>query len=442
MKRVLLIIIDIALIYGCIILTFYLFGKYEMLDDYEKNFEAFKIIYPFIGIFYLILMYAFGLYTISQKSFSDVIYSVFLVSISLMIGIMGICFFVRDVALAFPRSVIMISTLLIFLSLSIKNSIHWFISHQLRTIKKIIIIGDDSEKLQNIIKNNYYKYYNVIGQYTEYISTLSSTIKTIDEVFISANVPSNLRRRVLPLCIKYKKGVCFVPTYYDLSIISSSLYKTGDIPTFKISNMGLTPEEEILKRTVDLVLGTAAIIISLPITLILSILIMLDGGPVFYTQERLTKGNKTFRMHKFRTMIPDAEKISGPVLAEDKDPRITSVGRFIRFIRFDELPQLINVIKGEMSLVGPRPERPFFAEQFEKDIPEYVYRMKIKAGITGLAQVEGKYNTSVEDKLRYDLIYINNYSILRDFIIMLQTIKILFLKESTEGVSSNNNKGQ
>jgi len=109
----------------------------------------------------------------------------------------------------------------------------------------------------------------------------------------------------------------------------------------------------------------------------------------------------------------------------------------MRTIRLDELPQIINVIKGDMSLVGPRPERPFFAEQFEKEIPEYRFRLKVKAGLTGLAQVEGKYNTSVEDKLRYDLIYINNYSILRDFVIMLQTIKILFLKESTEGVSSN-----
>ena len=438
MKRVLFIIIDIALIYGSIIFAFYLFGKYEMLDDFERNFEAFKIIYPFIGIFYLILMYAFGLYTISQKSFSDVIYTVFLISVSLMVGIMGICFFVRDVALAFPRSVIIISAVLIALCLSIKNSAYWFISHQLRTIKKIIIIGDDSEKLQKIIKNSYSKYYDVVGQYTEYISSLSSTIKTVDEVFFCANVQSKVRERVLPICIKYKKGVCFIPTYYDLSIISSSLYKTGDIPTFKISNMGLTPEEEILKRIVDLILGTVSFIISLPITLILSILIKLDGGPVFYSQERLTKGNKIFKMYKFRTMIPNAEKLSGPVLAESKDPRITSVGRFIRLIRFDELPQLINIIKGEMSLVGPRPERPFFTEQFEKDIPEYGYRLKVKAGLTGLAQVEGKYNTSVEDKLRYDLIYINNYSLLRDFIIMLQTIKILFLKESTEGVNSNN----
>jgi len=442
MRRILLIIIDIALIYGSIIFAFYLLGMYEVLDDFERNFEAFKIIYPFIGLLYLILMYAFGLNAISQKSFSDVIYTVVLISISLMFGIMGICFFVRDLALAFPRSVIILSTLLITFCLSIKNSSYWFIIHQLRTVKKVIIVGDDSEKLFNIIKNSYSRYYDVIGQYTDYIPTMISTIKTIDEVFICSDIQPKVREKILPVCIKYNKGICFVPKYFDLSIISSSLFKTGDIPTFRISSMGLTPEELILKRSVDLILGIVAVIISLPITLILSILILLDGGPVLYSQERLTKGNKVFKMYKFRTMIPDAEKLSGPVLAENKDPRITPVGRFIRFIRFDELPQLFNVIRGDMSLVGPRPERPFFTEQFEKDIPEYTYRLKVKAGLTGLAQVEGKYNTSVEDKLRYDLIYINNYSLLKDFIIMLQTIKILFLKESTEGVESNNSDSQ
>ena len=437
MKRILFVIVDIALIYGSIIFAFYLLGRNEMLEDFEKNFEAFKIIYPFIGVLYLVLMYAFGLYISSQKSFSDLIYTVFLISISLMVGIMGICFFVRDIALAFPRSVILISALLIFILLSLKSSMYWYISHKLRTIKKIIIIGDDPDKLLNILKNNYSKFYDVTGQYSEYDSSLLSKIEIVDEVFICSGVESKLREMILPLCIKYNKEVCFIPKYIDLSIISSSLYKTGDIPTFRISNMGLTPEENFIKRSTDLLLGTVAILLSLPITLILMILIKLDGGPAFYSQERLTKGNKIFKIYKFRTMIPDAEKLSGPVLAEDRDPRITTIGRFIRLIRFDELPQLYNIIKGDMSIVGPRPERPFFTEQFEKEIPEYRYRLKVKAGLTGLAQVEGKYNTSVEDKLRYDLIYINNYSFFKDLIIMLQTVKILFIKESTEGINSN-----
>jgi len=437
MRRILFIILDIAIIYGSILITFYLLGKTEMLNDFQKNFEAFEIIAPFIGILYLILMYAFGLYNISRKIFSDVIYTVFLISICLMMGIMGICFFVRDIAWAFPRSVIFLSGLIYFVLLTLKNQVYWYISRQMHIIKKIIIIGNDAEKLRQVIINNYSQFYEVVGLYFEYDSSLTSKIKLIDEVFICADIQLKMREAILPVCIKYNKEVCFIPQYFDLSIISSSLYKTGDIPTFRITNLELSPEERILKRFIDLVLGTIASIISLPAVLLLMILIKLDGGQIFYTQERLTRGNKLFKIYKFRTMIPDAEKISGPVLAENKDPRITTLGRFMRIIRLDELPQLINVIKGEMSLVGPRPERPFFTEQFEKEIPEYRFRLKVKAGLTGLAQVEGKYNTSVEDKLRYDLIYINNYSVLRDFVIMLQTIKILFLKESTEGVNSN-----
>jgi len=408
-----------------------------MLEDFEKNFEAFHFVYPLIGILYLILMYVFGIYNISRKTLSDVVYTVFLISTSLTVGIMGICFFVRDVALAFPRSVIIVSSLLYFIFLILKNLTFWYISRRLHKLRKIIIIGDDSENLRQVIDSNYSKFYEVMGQYTQFDSTLSSKIEMSDEVFICANIQSKVREMILPLCIKYNKEICFVPQYFDLSIISSSLYKTADIPTFRITNMELSPEERVIKRLIDLVLGTVAAIVSIPLALLVMVLIKMDGGPVFYTQERLTRGNKLFKIYKFRTMIPDAEKMSGPVLAEDKDPRITPIGRFMRAIRLDELPQLINIIKGDMSLVGPRPERPFFAEQFEKEIPEYGFRLKVKAGLTGLAQVEGKYNTSVEDKLRYDLIYINNYSVLRDFVIMLQTVKILFLKESTEGINSN-----
>ena len=437
MRRVLSISLDVAIIYGSILFTFYLLRKTEMLADFQKNFEAFKIIYPFIGILYLILMYTFELYNISRKMLSDVIYTVSLISISLMIGIMGICFFVRDVAWAFPRSVIIISGLIYFVCLLLKSTLYWYISHRLWAIKKIIIVGKDSEKLYRIIVNNYSRFYDVIGQYSEFDSTLLSKIKLVDMVFICADIQLEMREIILPACFKYNKEVCFVPQYSDLSIISSSLSKTGDIPTFRIANMELSPEECVVKRAVDLVFGTIAAILSLPVALVSMILIKLDGGPIFYMQERLTKGNQRFKIYKFRTMVPDAEKISGPVLAGDKDTRITPLGKFLRAVRLDELPQIINVLKGDMSLVGPRPERPFFAEQFEKEMQEYRFRLKVKAGLTGLAQVEGKYNTSVEDKLRYDLIYINNYSVLRDFVIMVQTIKILFLKESTEGVTSN-----
>jgi exopolysaccharide biosynthesis polyprenyl glycosylphosphotransferase len=407
-----------------------------MLKDFQTNFRAFEIITPFIGIFYLILMYAFGLYGITRKTFPDLIYTIFLISVSLMVGIMGICFFVRGMASAFPRGVILFSAFFYFLFLTLWRAGLWFIARKMHGVKKITIIGNDCTKLTEAITDKYFRLYQIENQCSEEdFHSFSSKIKSSDEVFMCSDVSQKTRERILPLCIKYGKNVCFVPEYFDLSIMASSLFKIDDIPTFRISNMELSSEERFVKRSIDLLLGIIAFILFFPFNLIVALLVKLDGGPVFYAQERLTEGNRIFKILKFRTMIPNAEKLSGPVLAGENDPRITKIGRFIRALRLDETPQLINILKGDMSIVGPRPERPFFVEQFEKVIPEYSFRHKVKAGLTGLAQVEGKYNTSVENKLRYDLIYINNFSILKDLLIMLKTVKILFMKESTEGVN-------
>ena len=162
-----------------------------------------------------------------------------------------------------------------------------------------------------------------------------------------------------------------------------------------------------------------------------------DRGPVFYKQTRLTKGGKEFQICKFRTMIQNAEEKSGARLASEHDDRILPVGHFLRRTRLDELPQLLNIWKGEMSLVGPRPERPELAAEIEKEIPEFCYRLKMKAGLTGYAQIYGKYNTTPYDKLKLDLTYIRNYSFLLDLKLILMTPKIMMLKESTEGIQEN-----
>ena len=159
-----------------------------------------------------------------------------------------------------------------------------------------------------------------------------------------------------------------------------------------------------------------------------------DGGPAFYKQKRLTSGGKEFYLYKFRSMIVDAEKDGKARLAAEGDSRITPVGNFIRKTRLDELPQLINIIKGEMSIVGPRPERPEIAAEYEEEFPEFSFRLNAKAGLTGYAQVMGKYNTTPYDKLKMDLIYIQNFSLLLDLKIMFMTLRTIFIKESTEGI--------
>ena len=203
----------------------------------------------------------------------------------------------------------------------------------------------------------------------------------------------------------------------------------------RVTRMLLTAEQRVLKRILDIAVAVTALIILSPVMLITAVMIKLDSkGPVLYSQERVGLYGKTFFVHKFRSMKQDAEAKCGPVLAAEGDPRITKFGRFMRATRLDELPQLFNVLKGEMSIVGPRPERPFFVKQFIAQKPEYDYRHNVKPGITGLAQIAGKYNTSAYDKLIYDLLYIQDVSVKTDLMIMLQTFKVLLTKSSTEGV--------
>ena len=203
----------------------------------------------------------------------------------------------------------------------------------------------------------------------------------------------------------------------------------------RVTRMLLTAEQRVLKRILDIAVAVIALIILSPVMLITAVMIKLDSkGPVLYSQERVGLYGKTFFVHKFRSMKQDAEAKCGPVLAAEGDTRITKFGRLMRATRLDELPQLFNVLKGEMSIVGPRPERPFFVKQFIAQKPEYDYRHNVKPGITGLAQIAGKYNTSAYDKLIYDLLYIQDFSVKTDLMIMLQTFKVLLTKSSTEGV--------
>ena len=194
----------------------------------------------------------------------------------------------------------------------------------------------------------------------------------------------------------------------------------------------------VVKRFFDIVLSLIAIIISLPFTVATAIAVKAyDGGPVFYKQVRLTTNGKTFELIKFRSMIQNAEKDGVARLASEGDSRITPVGKFIRATRLDELPQLFNILKGDMSFVGPRPERPEIAAQYEKDIPEFALRLQVKAGLTGYAQVYGKYNTPPYDKVQMDLMYVANQSLLEDFKLMLMTFKVMFVPTSTEGVDAS-----
>lgn len=268
------------------------------------------------------------------------------------------------------------------------------------------------------------------------ISFIKERIKEYEGVVI-CDLPSHMRNVILKDC--YEKGVrtYSTPKISDVIIRSAESLHLFDTPLLLSRNNGLTFDQRVIKRGMDLVLCLTALILLSPVFLITAIAIKLyDGGPVFYVQERCTKDRKVFRIYKFRSMIVNAEKDGRSVPASDRDPRITPVGRVIRGLRIDELPQILNILKGDMSIVGPRPERVEHVELYTKQIPEFGYRMKVKGGLTGYAQVYGKYNTTAYDKLKMDLMYIQNYSLLLDVEIIFKTVKVLFMKESTEGFES------
>jgi lipopolysaccharide/colanic/teichoic acid biosynthesis glycosyltransferase len=196
--------------------------------------------------------------------------------------------------------------------------------------------------------------------------------------------------------------------------------------------------KRFVKRTFDLVCVFFASIVFSPFFILVYIAIkMEDGGPAIFKQERIGYKGKTFNILKFRTMRVDSESDGEPQLAKTKDERLTRIGKFLREHHLDELPQLLNVLFGDMSFVGPRPERPEIAKQYEKDMPEFALRLQVKAGLTGYAQVYGKYNTPPYDKVQMDLMYVANQSIIEDLKLMLMTFKILFIPSSTEGVSAD-----
>lgn len=259
------------------------------------------------------------------------------------------------------------------------------------------------------------------------------------EAVLICGIHSSDRNDIVKFCVENGIFAYIRPTIGDLIVSSAQHIQLGNLPVLLCHRSEPVIWYAAIKRVFDILISAALLILASPLILIAALVIRLyDGGPVLYKQTRLTKDRKPFSIYKFRSMRIDAEKDGVARLAAQGDDRITPFGKFIRRIRFDELPQLFNILRGDMSLVGPRPERPEIVAQYEREIPEFKLRLQVKAGLTGYAQVYGKYNTSPYNKLQMDLMYINNQGLAADLKILLATVKILFIPESTQGVA----KGQ
>ena len=304
-----------------------------------------------------------------------------------------------------------------------------------------LIYGDHPNNIEDKLACLPHKYQVVRSvKFDDPAIDLEAVVSESSSVLIN-DVPAQVENKIIKMCFDKDVRTYVVPKIADIILKCSDSINVIDTPLYLSRNFGMSFGQRFAKRTMDIILSGLALIIFSPVFLITAIAIKIeDHGPVFFKQERVTKGGKHFIILKFRSMIVDAEKDGRPHPAGEKDDRITKVGNVIRACRIDELPQLVNIFAGDMSIVGPRPERYEHVIKYTNDVPEFKFREKVKGGLTGYAQVYGKYNTSALDKLKLDLTYIANYSVLLDFQIIFETIKILFQKESTEGFDSERAK--
>lgn len=257
---------------------------------------------------------------------------------------------------------------------------------------------------------------------------LFSTLLDYDTVFL-IDIPAKGRMELIEFCYRHMRNIYFNPEIFDIVEINSKHVVLDDVSFISAPVSELSLEQRVIKRCMDLLISIIAIVITSPIWIICALSIKsYDKGPVFFKQKRATKGGRVFEVYKFRTMRQNVENHS----VTSDDDRITPVGKVLRKFRIDELPQFLNILKGEMSVVGPRPEMLENVYEYTSELPEFEYRLRVKAGLTGYAQIAGKYNTSPKDKLVLDLMYIENYSLWKDIKLVFQTLIVFFKSDSTE----------
>ena len=310
--------------------------------------------------------------------------------------------------------------------------------------KMIMVFGTDNAvgmKIKMDYKKQHYKVDELISA-DKGFDEICEEIKKYESVIIN-DVDAKLRNDLLKYCFENNIRTYVVPKITDIIMRGATPINAFDTPMLLIKNTGPNLGQRFLKRAMDIAISLVGLLFASPFMILVALAIKAeDKGPVFYKQKRATINGKEFDILKFRSMIVNAEAAGLSIPATGNDPRITKVGRIIRATRLDELPQIINILKGDMSVVGPRPERIEHVQKYGEEIPEFAYRLKVKGGLTGYAQIYGKYNTSAYDKLRLDLMYIENYSIFLDIKLIIMTVRILLSKESTEGfdVARSNEK--
>ncbi len=402
----------------------------------SANFDAYQAMWMAITAIMLLALYGSGAY-LWKKDGEDIHVTILRAITVGMLVVVVVTYVNRTIAIAFPTSVFIVSW---FLNTFLLSGWRMLILELTMPIKRLLIVGDGdegmavAEEIQKASKSGYElvgfigetRNENILGQYSDLLRVIKE--HQIDEVIITIPPITNQELWDIVLsCEDERIRFKTVPDIYESVIGKLETIQIETIPLIDVTIQPISGWNRSIKRVIDIAASLLIIIILFPFLIIIAILIKIDSkGPIIFSQERVGRDGHLFKIYKFRTMKTDAEKDTGPVLAQKDDDRVTKLGRFLRQTRIDEILQCLNVLLGQMSLVGPRPERLFFVEQFKTTIPGYAKRFKVRPGITGLAQVNAGYDISPKSKLKYDLLYVKNYSLVLDFKLMLKTLLVIF----------------
>lgn len=425
-------VIMMAMPFAIVWMGFYL---NEMKEPYFRVGNI--VVVLLMAVLYIIIAHIYDAFYVSLQQVAEMIYSqalsVFIVDAMMYVVV---CLLLRKLPAVWPMFLVLVVQVL-FSAVWCYMSHTWYF--KVYPPKKTLVVYDQREGIGSLLGeyglNKKFDVKNTIDV-NQCIDSGLVDLKGMEAVFL-CGIHSHERNIILKYCVRNSIMVYVIPRVGDVIMSSAKKMHMLHLPMLKVGRYAPSAEYRFAKRTFDIIVCGLALIILSPVFIITAIAIkMTDGGPVFYKQCRLTQNGKTFDVLKFRSMRVDAEKDGVARLSTgDKDDRVTAVGKIIRKVRIDELPQLLNIIKGDMSIVGPRPERPEIAKQYEEELPEFALRLQAKAGLTGYAQVYGKYNTTPYDKLQMDLMYIAKPSFIEDLRIIMATIKIILIPESTEGVA-------
>lgn len=439
-QKLLMAISDAAIFLLCLLASAWL--RFTPLLGYPgygiptRNLDAVTstLVYAVVG--FIIVSVFSGIYVLYNKTPIDVV-MITVINMILVSGLIGMTTFFGEF-FAFPRGVILINLVVGAIVLSLWRTLVYVIYRRFRGNVRVLVLtvpNHDSRAVRNFLSNRSprHKLTHVVDG--NYLDNLRTHVDAYDSVHVSDRIDIDTRRHVYDLLLEKDKQIFLTADFQRLLMINPNIMSIEDESIVLVSRFKIPAEYDLIKRSADFLVALVGVVLVSPILLVTAFLVKVTSpGPVFYKQTRITKDNREFEILKFRSMSATAERDSGPVLATTNDARVTGIGKYLRSLRIDELPQLINVLRGDMSLVGPRPERPFFVEQFTEANRHYPLRHNVRAGVTGYAQVYGKYASDFESKLNFDLLYIKRYTPMLDLKIMLQTVKILFDKVSSQGL--------